>query len=147
MPLQVMKCTLPSVGHPALDTGCSSTHSWVKWEPLWSTVLLRAKAWMKIIWKISSNQSIILIQFGNVFWNYIILEYVNIVLTLNGNGTKLHYRGFSLDIRKSFFTTREVVKDLFQEEHWNRLPSQMFDVPNPLLFKKLLDNGLNAINF
>jgi len=81
-----------------------------------------------------------LIQFGNIFCIYIILEYANIVLTLNGNGTKLHHRGFSLDIRKSLFTMRVV-------KHWNRFPSQMFDVPNPPLFKRLLDNSLHAINF
>lgn len=75
-----------------------------------------------------------LIQFGNIFCIYIILEYANIVLTLNGNGTKLHHRGFSLDIRKSLFTMRVV-------KHWNRLPGKVVDAQCLSLFKRELSSS------
>ncbi|KFP63583.1 hypothetical protein N322_06768, partial [Cariama cristata] len=48
---------------------------------------------------------------------------------------KLCQGGFSLDIRKNFFTVRIV-------KRWNRLPRELVDSPSLEVFKKRLDAAL-----
>jgi len=56
----------------------------------------------------------------------------------HGNGSKLHQRWFTLDMRKHTFTKR-VVKP------WIRLPREVVDAPGLSVFKWSLDNALGNI--
>ena len=49
-----------------------------------------------------------------------------------GNGRKLKYTGFPLNIRKHFFTLRVT-------EHWHRLPRGVVESPSMEIFKSRLD--------
>ncbi|KFQ10447.1 hypothetical protein N329_08500, partial [Haliaeetus albicilla] len=54
------------------------------------------------------------------------------------NGFKLKAGRFKLDIRKKFFTMREV-------KHWHRLPREVVDVPSLETFKIRLDGTLRCL--
>jgi len=54
------------------------------------------------------------------------------------NGFKLREGRFSLDIRKTFFTTRAV-------KHWNGLPREVVDAPSLETFKARLDDTLSNL--
>jgi len=54
-------------------------------------------------------------------------------------GFKLRESGFSLDIRKKFFTMRVV-------KHWHRLPRGVVDAPSLETFKARLDGALRTLN-
>ena len=53
-----------------------------------------------------------------------------------GNGFKLKEGGFSLDIRKKFYTIRVV-------RHWNRLSREVVDALSLETFKVRLDRALS----
>ena len=53
-----------------------------------------------------------------------------------GNGMKLHQGKFRLDIRKRFFTEKEI-------GHWNRLPREVVTAPSLSEFKERLDDALS----
>ncbi|KGL98447.1 hypothetical protein N301_14292, partial [Charadrius vociferus] len=54
------------------------------------------------------------------------------------NGFKLEEGGFTLDIRKKFFTVRVVT-------HWNRLPREAVDALSLEVFKARLDMALSNL--
>ncbi|KFQ03801.1 hypothetical protein N330_05650, partial [Leptosomus discolor] len=54
------------------------------------------------------------------------------------NGFKLKEGRFRLDIRKKFFTVREV-------RHWNRLPREAVAAPSLAAFKARLDGALGNL--
>ncbi|KAK4820895.1 hypothetical protein QYF61_007973 [Mycteria americana] len=55
-----------------------------------------------------------------------------------GKGFKLKEGGFTLDIRKKFFT-------MTVAKHWNRLPSEVEDAPPLETFKVRLDGALSNL--
>ena len=54
------------------------------------------------------------------------------------NGYKLEEGRFRLDIRKKFFSVGVV-------RHWNRLPSEVVDVPSLEAFRARLDRALSNL--
>ncbi|KFR01388.1 hypothetical protein Y956_00839, partial [Nipponia nippon] len=54
------------------------------------------------------------------------------------SGFKWKEGRFRLDIRKKFFTMREV-------RHWNRLPREAVDAPSLEVFKARLDGALSNL--
>jgi len=56
-----------------------------------------------------------------------------------GNGHKLKYMKFHLNMRKNFFTMR-------MTEHCNRLLREVVDSPSPEIFKTCLDKFLTALD-
>ncbi|PKU46384.1 hypothetical protein llap_3311 [Limosa lapponica baueri] len=52
-----------------------------------------------------------------------------------GNGHKLEYKKFYLNVRRNFFTVRVV-------EHWNKLPREVVESPSLETFKTRLDTFL-----
>ena len=55
-----------------------------------------------------------------------------------GNGLKLRWGRFTLDIRRTFFTQRVV-------KHWKRLPKEVVDAPSLKAFKARLDVALGSL--
>jgi len=53
-----------------------------------------------------------------------------------GHGTKLHQGMFRRNIRRNSLTRRLI-------KYWDRLPSEVVDVPCLPVFKRHLDNALN----
>ncbi|KFR13433.1 hypothetical protein N306_08828, partial [Opisthocomus hoazin] len=54
------------------------------------------------------------------------------------NSCTLKEGRFRLDIRKKFFTMREV-------KHWHRLPREAVDAPSLAVFKARLDEALSSL--
>jgi len=55
-----------------------------------------------------------------------------------GNGHKLKYRKFHLNMRKNFFTLRVT-------KHWKRLHREVVDSPSLEIFKTCLDKALCSL--
>ena len=55
-----------------------------------------------------------------------------------GNGLKLRWGRFTLDIRRTFFTQRVV-------KHWKRLPKEVVDAPSLEAFKARLDVAVGSL--
>ena len=55
-----------------------------------------------------------------------------------GNGFKLRWGKFRLDIRRTFFTQRVMT-------HWNRLPKEVVDALSLEAFKATLDVALGSL--
>jgi len=55
-----------------------------------------------------------------------------------GNGHKLKYRKFHLNMKKNFFTLRVA-------GHWHRLPREVVDSPSLEIFKTHLDTVLCSL--
>ena len=55
-----------------------------------------------------------------------------------GNSCKVREGRFRLDIRKNFFTVREV-------RHWKRLPREVVAAPSLAVFKARLDGALSNL--
>lgn len=59
---------------------------------------------------------------------------------MSSNGIKLKESRFRLDIRKTFFTVREM-------RHWHRLPREAVHAPSLEVYKARLDGALSSLGW